>query len=76
MKSTLTCLLGLIVLLAGIYAWPSMDEKPKTSQEQFVPMSTIHSVGRERVSKEKTEPVKVEFGLRASFDPKPDITNQ
>ncbi len=74
MKSTLTVLLGLaLVFVACFVAWPKLGDQPKRSQEKFTPMvaKTTH---RERTIQEKQTPVKVEFGLRASFDPQPENT--
>jgi len=72
MKSTLTCLLGLaLCFVACIVAWPKLEVQPKTFSKEFKPM-TVQTAHRERVSEEKKEPVMVEFGLKASFDPQPE----
>ena len=75
-RSLTLVLLGLCVLIcAGIF-WPKLDTQPKSLSKEFKPMTAVQTANRVRISKEKKEPVKVEFGLKASFDPKPETPNQ
>lgn len=72
MKSTLTVLSALVLLIvAACIAFPKMSEPRKT------PIKTskleVKTTSRERIKKTNNpNPIDIEFGLTASFGPKPE----
>ncbi len=76
MKSTLTALSGLVLLIvAAILAFPNLQDQPKTSQKSTssLVVKTPHKTQILKEKKETNEPetVTVQFGLNANFSPKP-----
>lgn len=76
MKSTLTALLGLVLLIgAAILAFPKLQDQPKISKKTVssLVVKTSHKTQISQEKKETKEPetVTVQFGLNANFGPKP-----
>lgn len=77
MKSTLTILLGLVLLIgAAILAFPKLQDQPKTL---FIPVMKVKDISHKSQVKtqQKTVPeecVTVQFGLNANFGSKSEIT--
>lgn len=77
MKSTLTSLLGLILLIvAAILAFPKLQDQPKISSQKTLTNLVVKTASKPKVSKEKQETqepetVTVQFGLKPNFGPKP-----
>ena len=76
MKSTLTALLGLVLLIwVATSAFPKLQDQPKTSKKT-VSSLVVKTPHKTQISKEKKEiqepeTVTVQFGLNANFGPKP-----
>jgi uncharacterized protein YxeA len=77
MKSTLTTLLGLVLLIgAAILAFSKPQDQPKVSKKTVM-NAVMKATHKSQVSKEKKETqepetVTVQFGLNANFGPKPE----
>lgn len=72
-KSTLTALLGLVLLISAAFvAVLKSQDQPEVSKGNSTPAAKVAE--KTKSSKEKTaveKPIKIEFGLNASFGPKP-----
>ncbi len=80
MKSTLTVLLGFVLLIgAGVLTVSNFQDQPKNS-EKTVPSLTLKNTDKATISEEKKEiqepeepeTATVQFGLNANFGPKPE----
>jgi uncharacterized protein YxeA len=75
MKSTLTALLGLILLIgAAVMAFPKLQDQPKISKKSVT--SEVKNPHKSQNSKENHEEpkevIKVQFGLNANFGQPPE----
>lgn len=80
-KSTLTALLGFVLLIgAGILTVSNFQDQTKNSEKK-APSLLVKTADKASVSKEKKEPqepetVTVQFGLNANFGPKPETETE